>query len=600
MTNLLDLPAEILNQICEQLCYHCRNPRHFVNADEEESVEDKRALAKLCRTSRILLNLGQSVLYHYYATGNLAPVVDNGIERHSMPRRMPDDDKLALFLRTIIERPDLNQMVRSLQLVHNEQSMPVTGELYTLLKSHVVQTGQLPEPLEDTSMYSCGRREVWMQGAQTTATTTTMTTTTTTATASTAMEASTELNWFGTCFHNRDALRGWIQAITILKTAESLESLCVAADGERCPCVVSGFKLPRLKRMLLRGGGFGGAHMPEWLKLRSFASDVEELYIDFAPGSGWVPLANQNPMANLKKLFIVGLDPDSLEVLLSNCPALEGLEYYFPNPVWDWYPSEYNTALKQVKTTLRRLCFVRIPSTGNQDLRCILEDDDQCCFALQERLTYDPIASFEDFEVLQYLTLDQQSFYRPSQPSSSILWFLPPNIKHFQILYTFYNMRDKLAALAHSVRHGSFSCLQTLRLSLRHRVSYDRTHTFEWIHESRAVLQEAGVQFIHEVRRDWHSYDESLNGSGRDLRGCEPLTIIPGATAGSRYVACGWTESWKWCDHKKWGEPTGFEECYEGYEDQQHFDCEFHLLQTGESWSASRCCDDIAVVDDSE
>lgn len=375
MTNLLDLPAEILNQICEQLCYHCRNPRHFVNADEEESVEDKRALAKSCRTSRILLNLGQPVLYHYYATGNLAPVVDNGIERHSMPRRMPDDDKLALFLRTIIERPDLNQMVRSLQLVHNDQSMPVTGELYTLLKSHVVQTGQLPEPLEDTSMYSCGRREVWMQGAQTTATTTTMTTTTT-ATASTAMEASTELNWFGTFFHNRDALRGWIQAITILKTAESLESLFVAADDERCPCVVSGFKLPRLKRMLLRGGGFGGAHMPEWLKLRSFASDVEELYINFAPGSGWVPLANQNPMANLKKLFIVGLDPDSLEVLLSNCPALEGLEYYFPNPVWDWYPSEYNTALKQVKTTLRRLCFVRIPSTGNQDLRCILEDDD--------------------------------------------------------------------------------------------------------------------------------------------------------------------------------------------------------------------------------
>ncbi|KAH9231778.1 hypothetical protein K456DRAFT_1739950 [Colletotrichum gloeosporioides 23] len=59
MTNLLDLPAEILTQICEQLCYHCRNPRHFVNADEEESIEDKRALAKLCRTSRTLLNLEQ-------------------------------------------------------------------------------------------------------------------------------------------------------------------------------------------------------------------------------------------------------------------------------------------------------------------------------------------------------------------------------------------------------------------------------------------------------------------------------------------------------------------------------------------------------------
>ncbi|KAJ0382203.1 hypothetical protein COL922a_013041 [Colletotrichum nupharicola] len=136
MTDLLDLPAEILNQICEQLCYYCRNPRHFVNAYEEESVEDKRVLAKLCRTSRILLNLGQPVLYHYYATGNLAPVVENGIERRSMPRRMPDDDKLALFLRTIIERPDLNQMVRSLQLVHDDQSPPITHELYTLLKRH--------------------------------------------------------------------------------------------------------------------------------------------------------------------------------------------------------------------------------------------------------------------------------------------------------------------------------------------------------------------------------------------------------------------------------------------------------------------------------
>ncbi|KAH0431658.1 hypothetical protein CcaCcLH18_06962 [Colletotrichum camelliae] len=108
MTQLLDLPSEILSQICEELCYHCRNPRHFVNADEEDSIGDKRALAKLCCTGCALLNLGQPVLCHYYATGNLEPVLDNGIKRYSDPWRTLDDDKLTLFLRTIIERPQLS------------------------------------------------------------------------------------------------------------------------------------------------------------------------------------------------------------------------------------------------------------------------------------------------------------------------------------------------------------------------------------------------------------------------------------------------------------------------------------------------------------
>ncbi|KAF3800950.1 hypothetical protein GCG54_00010224 [Colletotrichum gloeosporioides] len=610
MTNLLDLPPELIKRICEELCYHCRNPKHFVNHDEDDTKNDKRSLAKVCLTSRALRNLVQPILYHYYATGNGHWVHHNGIDEYTNVQVQMEHDRLPLFLRTIIERPDLGRMIRGLQLCHNTNIQTFTPELYVLFHRHASQMGG---PFTYHDPCQCSSTQGWNWNPQamaaTMATGTKIATATGTGTGTgmtpaTAKTAATMKDAdYRICSYNRDRLRRWMMMIAIVKTAASLESLLIApmGRGRQFPLLssfASELLLPSLKRMLLKGDVQYGSNAKELLDLQTFASGIEELNVDFEARNSfarWSLSVNWKPMNNLRTLFCINFNPEVLKGFLSNCPALEDLECYVVDKygLEDWAPSEYSAAFRQTKRTLRRLRFAWIPRTGDDELHDILEDD-QYYSVLQARHTHGPLASFNDFTVLQDLTLDQQSFYRPSQTSSSIIWFLPPNIKHFQILYAFFNMGDNLTSLAHSVKHGSFPSLHTVTLSVFHRVGYDRTHTWDWIEESRADFENVRVQFIHEVRRGWHESDESLKGSGRDTRGCEPLTIIPGATAGSRYVACEWSESWKWCEHAEWAEPTGWPI------DAEHYDCEFHLLQTGESWSVCDCCDDIAVVDDSE
>jgi hypothetical protein len=65
------LPEDLLILISSEFSLHCQNPKSFVNADVPKVRDNKRALSRLCRTSRALNTAAQPVLFHYFATGNL-------------------------------------------------------------------------------------------------------------------------------------------------------------------------------------------------------------------------------------------------------------------------------------------------------------------------------------------------------------------------------------------------------------------------------------------------------------------------------------------------------------------------------------------------
>ncbi|KFZ14135.1 hypothetical protein V501_03393 [Pseudogymnoascus sp. VKM F-4519 (FW-2642)] len=90
---------------------------------------DKITLARMCRASKMLYFIAQPVLFHYYASGNLARSVRSwNVERWSL-----EDDKLPAFLRTLITRPDLALYVKSLQLQGSGVQDVCSPELMRLL-----------------------------------------------------------------------------------------------------------------------------------------------------------------------------------------------------------------------------------------------------------------------------------------------------------------------------------------------------------------------------------------------------------------------------------------------------------------------------------
>lgn len=77
---LVDLPVELIGQICAYLCMHCQLP-HGSIVDVPmpvyiEGREGQRALACLSRTSRTLKDVAQPILFHYYHTGSIPEIED--------------------------------------------------------------------------------------------------------------------------------------------------------------------------------------------------------------------------------------------------------------------------------------------------------------------------------------------------------------------------------------------------------------------------------------------------------------------------------------------------------------------------------------------
>jgi len=113
--SLLSLPIEILKDICEGLCLHCRIP-HVVDAPHwvvDEAKNDQKALSRLSRTCQALRGVAQPIVFHYYHSGSIARIAaDSRWEEDSTSVRCKH--RASRFLRAIILRPDLGLCVKAL------------------------------------------------------------------------------------------------------------------------------------------------------------------------------------------------------------------------------------------------------------------------------------------------------------------------------------------------------------------------------------------------------------------------------------------------------------------------------------------------------
>jgi hypothetical protein len=144
------LPVELIRLICGHLCPHCQSPTVFPNADVDETRVAKASLARLSRTCKAMCAIAQPFVFHYYATGNLPEifVADQpgyAYDDQRVSKDDFDDDLLPLFLRSVIQRPDLAKCVQDLQLVDSPRIEDLKGggerSIYSTIAQASVQLG---------------------------------------------------------------------------------------------------------------------------------------------------------------------------------------------------------------------------------------------------------------------------------------------------------------------------------------------------------------------------------------------------------------------------------------------------------------------------
>jgi hypothetical protein len=96
------LPHELLHEVCEYLCWHCRGETPVTDPTEPVTrpwtPDEQTALLSLSRTSRSLRAVAQPVLHHHLHTVR--------------------ESDVFLFVRTLTERPDLRVSVIEVDIIH--------------------------------------------------------------------------------------------------------------------------------------------------------------------------------------------------------------------------------------------------------------------------------------------------------------------------------------------------------------------------------------------------------------------------------------------------------------------------------------------------
>ncbi|KAK4214435.1 hypothetical protein QBC37DRAFT_461900 [Rhypophila decipiens] len=113
-SNLQGLPIELLNEICSCFCSH-RIFTQQCHQDEPDcfALSDSWSLIALCSTSRLLRDVGMPYLYRYMSI-RLDEYHDPYNEEDGTVRRT--HAPLVLLLRALIERPDIADQVRGIEI----------------------------------------------------------------------------------------------------------------------------------------------------------------------------------------------------------------------------------------------------------------------------------------------------------------------------------------------------------------------------------------------------------------------------------------------------------------------------------------------------
>lgn len=132
-TRLTELPTEVLSNICQLLCLHCRS-EHMVDLERNvisAAHDDQRTLARLARTCKRFREIAQPVLFHWYHSGYLPFKESSSIEWKQHPDMNPTgggNDQLLPFLRSVTGQPALAAAVRTFSLVTINQRFQAKAE----------------------------------------------------------------------------------------------------------------------------------------------------------------------------------------------------------------------------------------------------------------------------------------------------------------------------------------------------------------------------------------------------------------------------------------------------------------------------------------
>ncbi|KAM4063756.1 hypothetical protein HRG_006869 [Hirsutella rhossiliensis] len=501
------MPTEILGQICSLLCFHCQHPGVFPNADAHVVCLAKGALARLCRTSRRLCAIGQPILHHYYATGNLPTEAGFGLQ-HTVGG-LSDDDKLPLFLRTLLQRPDLATHIRALQLVECQVLKGYSDELSRALGLKMRQLDIMPpERGASLRLRPC--------------------------------------DLFAPEVDRIASLRrhGWLEQLAVA-LSPGLEMLLVAqTNGSRFFWHAKDHVMPRLRALAIRGYS-GQYYFSGATSLITAAPYLETLYLlDCSHYTGWSEVFDaslQSVLANLRRLVISDLRAQHLEQILGSCSQLRDLEYYQRTATSIWNVSQVVQSLMPVKNTLRRLYFACLPTAsttieprghffglGEAYQRSRGSAEDYVEDTLTVSADTSAIEQLREFAQLEELGIDQASIYNPLSidPETNpgrLARLLPPRVRRLRVMYVYRGMAGDLCRLGREAAER-LPELRHVRLG-----------------EAISVMprRQAGILQMYQLGNIRTPSGRTIPVSWTtDRPGADARTRIPGGTVHPQFIPC--------------------------------------------------------------
>ncbi|KAI1445748.1 hypothetical protein F5Y02DRAFT_385218 [Annulohypoxylon stygium] len=414
------LPVELLHQIFSSLCFHCQNPGVFPNADLDHVLNDKKALAHLCRTSKYICSIAQPILYHYYATGNTDSRATRNFEYDFLPQ----------FIRTIAQRPDLASQITTMHLVENGPLEGYDSQIQTIesLIEFSISKNLLEEPcLPDD--WCEGRVEQW-------------------------------------CIADNpfyQILHCWLATLAVVLSPRfnslylDTEGGCWLPDLEDCPHI----KLLSLQTLGLMSHAINYFHdsSPDTKELCLAASNIKTIYVHNAYNSSsaveWFrtfkdSYGHKSPLSNAKRLAISHLHWGDVKILLRSASELEEFELYWEENInWVWHHGLGNVVdlLDLVKATLNKLCIGWIPRS---DRRLPAAPS-----------SYRLVGSLYEYPKLEYLSIDcfllynhkGSAGYNYNIPNrlvdipNQLVDFLPQRIRFLRISYVYGDITKSLRQL---------------------------------------------------------------------------------------------------------------------------------------------------------
>ncbi|KAK7178765.1 hypothetical protein DPSP01_013612 [Paraphaeosphaeria sporulosa] len=519
------IPVDVLNLIFSNLCYHCQRPGNFVNADEYDTVEDKRSLARLCRTSKAICTVVQPILYHYYATGNFRKAGTpyrghwgkNDVE-------VWDYNFLPQFLRTIIARPDLAERVKSLQIILGrerfsenppEATHPDLTETMSLLLNMAKERHLLPWRLRKDNLErysadtSLNLEELFLVVLQCTINVHTLL-----------------LAWPYGFREYLETLNETNWTLPPLLTFPSLRTLGVIRAShdfwlrERGHFFNAAFNVDTL--YVCDGGGWSTDDHHNDIMIYPVARtsdahlDCEQLGLLRLRK---LSLNSRTPTDFMDLMFALTNGIEELEVEQNEkFPGIEDLTYYWTT--WESYSDSFDEALQVWSKTLKRLCLSYIQPSKFEEIDRDRQWDPEDEYEYRpNQLNYDSISSLSMFPLLVDITIDLRSIYRETDPEVPyrLVSFLPPVIERLRITYVFREITKELHQLGAQAPRD-FLHLKAVVVGIPYKTETE-------CHEGLENMKASGVDDLFESHGV--SFSWTVDFMGADLR-----TMVPGMTVG--------------------------------------------------------------------